>query len=180
MYLFTDGSSLKNGKKNCTARYGYILAKKYGDLNEIYYGDDNVPNVSLKLENGEIYETNIITAPTNNRAELLGMIFGLISASSKTDDILNIYSDSQYVIKSITIWIPNWIKTNQYENRPNHDLFVILMHFLNICKEKYKTVKFHHVYSHTKRSSASDDFIWRGNDMVDKLCTTGKLMPTIN
>lgn len=176
MYLFTDGSSLKNGKKNCTARYGYVLVPKYGDFGVLYYGDDDVPNVSLKLEKDGFTETNIITPPTNNRAELLGMIFGLISASTKTDDILNIYSDSQYVIKSITIWIPNWIKTNQFEGRLNHDLFVILMHFLDICKTKYTTVKFHHVRSHTPRKSAADDFIWRGNDIVDKLCTTGKLV----
>lgn len=47
---------------------------------------------------------------TNNRMELMAVIAGL--ESLKAPSKVKIYSDSQYVIKGVTEWLPNWLKNN--------------------------------------------------------------------
>jgi len=46
------------------------------------------------------------TETTNNRMELMGAIEGL--ASLKENCSVKLYTDSSYVLKGITEWMPNW------------------------------------------------------------------------
>jgi ribonuclease HI len=78
---------------------------------------------------------------TNNRMELRGVLEGLkeiqklikegiISPSTP----IYLYSDSQYVIKGIGEWLPNWVKRG-FKNVKNPDLwreYLRLSHRLNI------------------------------------------------
>lgn len=59
---------------------------------------------------------------TNNRMELLAVIKGLEAMKKQGLNIL-IYSDSKYVVDSVTKgWIWNWMKTN-FKGKKNEDLW---------------------------------------------------------
>lgn len=60
---------------------------------------------------------------TNNRMEIMGVIAGLEVLSRKGLNI-TIYSDSQYVVRSVTEgWLENWIKTDFKGGKKNTDLW---------------------------------------------------------
>jgi ribonuclease HI len=48
------------------------------------------------------------TLTTNNRMELMAVIQGLEALKTACD--VKLHSDSQYVLKGISEWMPNWIK----------------------------------------------------------------------
>ena len=61
---------------------------------------------------------------TNNRMELLGVITAL-EALNKKNIALTIYTDSQYIVKSVQQkWLDNWIKTNFKGGKKNKDLWL--------------------------------------------------------
>lgn len=61
---------------------------------------------------------------TNNRMELMAVIAGL-EALKKNELDVTIYSDSQYVVKSVEEgWLRNWIKTNFKGGKKNKDLWM--------------------------------------------------------
>lgn len=60
---------------------------------------------------------------TNNRMELMAVIAGL-QALKKNHLPVTIYSDSQYVVNSISKgWLDTWIKTNFKGDKKNPDLW---------------------------------------------------------
>jgi ribonuclease HI len=60
---------------------------------------------------------------TNNRMELWAVIAGL-EAITKREIPVTIYSDSKYVVDSISKgWLNNWIKTNFKGDKKNPDLW---------------------------------------------------------
>lgn len=70
---------------------------------------------------------------TNNRMELMGVIYGL--EKLKTKSIVNIISDSQYVINGIEKgWAQKWRSNNWYRNKNdkaiNYDLWERLLHII--------------------------------------------------
>jgi ribonuclease HI len=61
---------------------------------------------------------------TNNRMELMAVIKAL-EALKKPGMHLTIYSDSQYVVNSITKgWLKNWLATNFKGGKKNKDLWI--------------------------------------------------------
>ena len=94
--IFTDGSARGNPGPG---GYGIVL-KFNGKEKEISGG--------FKLT-------------TNNRMELLALIIALENLKSKSYPI-EVYSDSKYVIDSITKrWVDNW-KLKQFKGKKNKDL----------------------------------------------------------
>jgi len=69
------------------------------------------------------------TLTTNNRMELTAVLKAL--ETLKKPCKINLYSDSQYVVKGMTEWSENWIKNNwkNGSNKPviNQDLWQILV-----------------------------------------------------
>ena len=60
---------------------------------------------------------------TNNRMELMAVIAGL-EAITKKHIPVNIYSDSQYVVRAIEDgWLTNWMRTNFKGGKKNPDLW---------------------------------------------------------
>ncbi|MFT3747094.1 MAG: ribonuclease HI [Agriterribacter sp.] len=60
---------------------------------------------------------------TNNRMELMAVIFAL-EALTKTNLSITIYSDSQYVVRAVKEgWLNNWIKTDFKGGKKNKDLW---------------------------------------------------------
>jgi len=93
--LFSDGSALGNPGPG---GYGTIL--RYGEKEK-------------ELSGGESYTTN-------NRMELKGVIEGL--KALREPCIVDIVSDSSYVVKGINEWLANWIKRD-FKKVKNPDLW---------------------------------------------------------
>ena len=88
--VFTDGSSINNGKKNMYHSGGIGV-----------YIEDTKEEISEKVL-GKI---------TNNICELKACILAIKSILKRNGNYsINIYTDSEYVINSITKWAFNWEK----------------------------------------------------------------------
>ena len=95
IYLFSDGSALGNPGPG---GYGTIIRYK---------------NSEKELTGGEEHTTN-------NRMELLGVIEGLRALNEPC--VVEITSDSSYVVKGINEWLKGWIKKD-FKKVKNIDLW---------------------------------------------------------
>jgi ribonuclease HI len=80
---------------------------------------------------------------TNNRMELMAVIAGL-KALKKEGMHVNIYSDSQYVVKAVEEgWLNTWIKTNFKGGKKNPDLWKEYYRLAQKQRVKFNWVKGH-------------------------------------
>lgn len=148
LQIYTDGSSLANGKAGSRAGVG------------VYFGDGDPRNVSERLRGDP---------QTNQRAELMAMLRALeIAPLEKTVQII---SDSQYSINCVTQWAIGWKqkgwKTATGENVKNQD---IIRAVLDKMDERTKADA--NTYFHWVKGHASD----RGNVAADRLAVRGAKM----
>jgi len=158
--VFTDGACLNNGKKNSIGAIG------------IYFNDNDNDNM------GQVITDNGAKI-TNQTMELLATIQALkiidnkIKNNQTNSNIIYIYTDSTYVINSITKWYNNWNKNNwvNAKNKPVENKELIQL--LYTLKSKYIVI-FKHVRAHQSEPSDKDSeqySLWRGNYMADYLAT---------
>lgn len=118
--LYVDGSSLGNPGPG-----GWAVLIKFKDKEEILTGGE--------------------AQATNNQMELKAVISAL--SYFKEPKKLKIYTDSEYVIKGVTEWLPKW-KNKGYitsEGKPvkNKELWEILDKWINFHQVKWVKVKAH-------------------------------------
>lgn len=145
--IFTDGSLIRK-KNDVYCGYG------------IYFPNGENDNISEKFDKGLI---------TNNRAELYAIYKSLKICKKilKEKEIkkINIYSDSEYSIKTLTIWYKNWIKNGKdYKNKDIIDKIIKLINKLN-------NVNFIHIKAHT----GENDYYSLSNNQADELAKGGAL-----
>ena len=161
--IFTDGSTINNGKKNALGGIGvYIPKYKY--------------NLSLPF---------LLETPTNQKCELYAIIKALeyillLKIENKLrDKNITIYTDSEYSINVCTKWISlwkfkKWITT---EGKPVKNIYLIknIDYILNLLKIKQIKLFFKHIRSHQDKPNKKDlDYkIWEGNNIVDVLAKNG-------
>lgn len=148
--IFTDGSCIKKRGKDPLCGYG------------IYFPNKEINDVSKPFVIGE---------KTNQRAELYAIYKGIkLTKNNVSFDYINIYTDSEYSIKSLTEWIKNW-KKNNWKNANNKDVAnQDIIKKIDKYLQKYKgKIFFHHVRSHTGKT----DYKSMGNTIADKLATEG-------
>ncbi len=110
---------------------------------------------------------------TNQRAELYA-IYKAIKIINKKDPTLNILinTDSEYSIKSLTIWIKNWKKNNWIGSTGkevmNQD---IIKKIDNLMSEHTGKIKFKHVRAHTGKQ----DYNSIHNEITDELAKQGAM-----
>jgi len=113
-----------------------------------------------KGEERQIYGGESLT--TNNKMEMLACIKALKLLSERS--IVNLFTDSKYVLKDITIWIRGWKKngwvTRNGESVKNRELWEELD---NLCKKHL--VNWQWVRGHSGN---------RGNEIADQLAVRGK------
>src|SRR3989344_1041227 len=84
---------------------------------------------------------------TNNRMELMGAIKALELTNSLEDSPIELYTDSEYVMKGITLWVEGWIKRGwrTASKRPvlNQDLWQKLILAIDGKKVEWKYVAGH-------------------------------------
>tara|TARA_B000000477_G_scaffold124573_1_gene132765 strand:- start:950 stop:1783 length:834 start_codon:yes stop_codon:yes gene_type:complete len=144
--VYTDGACSNNGQPNALSGYG------------VYFSENDARNESKKI-NGEKH--------TNNIAELTAFIraIEILDYEIKNGIQVNIYTDSEYVIKCATSYGDklsrnNW-KTSTDKIPPN----------VKLVKKSYElyhgmhNIKLIHINAHTNK----DDIHSIGNDNADKL-----------
>jgi ribonuclease HI len=145
--VYTDGACIDNGKPYARAGYG------------IWFGENDPRNTSESY-NGK---------QTNNIAELLAIIKALtiLDNEIKSNEIINIYSDSRYAIRCCTTYgekcyKKNWINPNN-KSKPIPNLELVQTAYL-YCRN-HSNIRFHHVAAHTNRTDQHSI----GNDHADRL-----------
>ncbi len=145
--IYTDGSCFNNGKSNSTGSIG------------VFFNDKDNRNISESINDMKI---------TNQRMELLAVIKSLEKLN--INEKAYIYTDSKYVINSMTKWVRNWENNNWKKSNnntiENQDLIMDLRE-----KLKSKFVIFKHVKAHQNEPDKNDiNYIhWYGNKMADSL-----------
>ena len=151
MEVFTDGSCIRRKKILCG----------YG----IHFPNKEIPDISRTFTREPL---------TNQRAELFAIYVALILISKKIildkRDKIIIYSDSEYSIKCLTVWIHDWIKKSWILSTgkvvKNQDILKPIHEIMN----KFKCgIEFVHVRSHTNKK----DYESIGNKIADELATRG-------
>lgn len=161
MYIFTDGSTINNGKKNAVGGIGVYCPKQI--INNVEY-----PEYKL---NYSLASTNNIKV-TNQIAELIATILAIEHAIKIcSNDTIYIYTDSAYVINCATNWCNSWINNNWKKSTGKVIDNLWLVYRLVQLTKKYP-VFFKHVRAHTVEPENKTDekyLMWLGNDIVDKL-----------
>lgn len=143
--IYTDGSSLANGKAGSRAGVG------------VFFGDGDPRNVSERL---------VGDPQTNQRAELMAMLRALEIAPA--EQTVQIISDSQYSIKCVTQWAAGWkVKgwvTATGEKVKNQDIIRVLLDRMEERTRAGANTYFRWVKGHS-----SD----RGNVAADRLAVRG-------
>ncbi|KAG0259483.1 hypothetical protein BG011_002595 [Mortierella polycephala] len=145
--VYTDGSSLGNGKVGCQAGVG------------VFFGVNDPRNVSERLDS---------EPQTNQRAELMAALRALEVCGSDVAPI-EIRTDSMYTVNIVTKWADGWIKNNwkrsDGEKVLNRDIIEPLIAKI---KSRLGPIKWVHVRAHIGTF---------GNEMADKLANAGAVMP---
>ncbi|KAF9115583.1 hypothetical protein BGX27_007320 [Mortierella sp. AM989] len=145
--IYTDGSSLSNGKVGARAGVG------------VFFGVNDPRNVSERLE-GE--------PQTNQRAELMAALRALEVCGSDMSPI-EIRTDSMYTYNIVTKWADGWIKNNWKRSDgavvQNRDLIEPLIAKI---KSRPGPINWVHVRAHVGTF---------GNEMADKLANEGAVKP---
>lgn len=162
---FTDGSCFDNGKKCAVGGIG------------VFFSDDSDKNISepLSMGNGEYV--------TNNKCELEAVRRALDTIICKSDfhyeDFIKIYTDSKYLIDSITKWANSWSKNGWM--RKNAKGQKVKVKNVELIKEvrgfylKYN-IQLIHCKAHTNFvgvKGSSEWKIWYGNKMADEFAVKG-------
>ena len=152
--IYTDGSLIKKeGKTYCG----------YG----IYFPNGEYKSISRKFIHKPI---------TNNRAELYAILKSIVLTNiinlerikNNQEEIkqINIYSDSEYSVKTFNIWLDKWKKTKK--DYMNADLINEIDTHISIAPFKVVLI---HIRAHTGKT----DIHSISNDIVDVLAKKGAL-----
>ncbi len=150
--VYTDGSLVRKGK-DIYCGYG------------IYFPNGEYKSISRKFTHEPI---------TNNRAELYAILKTIIICNivnlQRTRDnkkpvkYVNIYSDSEYSVKTFNIWLKNWVKLNK--KYLNQDIIDEIRDHMDNAPFEIKLI---HVRAHTGK----DDPHSKANAVVDELARKG-------
>ena len=145
--IFTDGSFVKHSNQ---CGYGVLFPnKEYNDISRAF--------THKPL--------------TNQRAELYAIYKGIktVYNDDPTKNII-LYTDSEYSIKSLTVWIHDWKKKNWKTSAGKTVMNQDIIKKIDDIMTNYKgKIEFIHVRSHTGKQ----DFMSINNDLVDKLAKKG-------
>ncbi len=152
--IYTDGACTNNQNKN-------IRKGGYG----VFFGDNDIRNCSIKLTGDKI---------TNQVAELSAVLYAIEKGLENGTKILNIITDSLYIINSITIWCKGWEKKGwKKADGGNVENLELIQKIYNYYTTEGINIKFFHIRSHQNEPPKDSPRYnnWYGNMMADKLAT---------
>lgn len=157
IYIFTDGGYRK--KTNKAAYSIFFMEDEYRHLDKTELLED--------------------TTPTNNKAELMGILESCKILKNQSKLFKNckivICTDSMYSIKCINTWSKTWVKNNwknsKGEQVKNKEM---IQDIINVIKTIENEITFKHVFSHLQKPSDIESIeylYWYGNKKVDDAIT---------
>jgi ribonuclease HI len=160
--IFTDGAVPNNQFQN----------NRKGGIG-VFFGNNDPRNISYNIIESKYNKV------TNQVCELLACISALetiVTTQNIGKNEVIIYTDSMYIINSITEWAKRWKKNDwkRVDNKPIQNLELIKkLYYLS----KNLKVGFKHVKAHTSppNEDSIEYFEWYGNYMADKLAVQGSL-----
>lgn len=115
---------------------------------------------------------------TNNQMELLAVRDAIVYCIEKNISECRIYSDSQYAVQGISLWMENWKKHNWKTARPNHHTIAnmeIWMEINTLWEQAKHTlnISIHHIKGHagSKFNNLADE---KAREIVDTYDTNQK------
>ncbi len=107
----------------------------------------------IKAEDKETELSGSAELTTNNRMELTAVITALESLRDKSE--VRVITDSNYVVKGMTEWMPNWLKKNwknaQGKEVSNRDLWERLLASARQHKIQWQWIKGHNGHRENER-----------------------------
>jgi len=153
--IYSDGGARSHVTKKLPIKYGSFTSVIYSDNKE------SMPKPIIVSDGFD----NV----TNNQMEILGFIIPMMYFNKKENlEDVNIifYSDSQYLIKGLEEWLPNWKNKNwkTASNKPVKNLreWQLIDYIYNELKEKCNSFTLQWVRGHNGNP---------GNEKCDKNCT---------
>ncbi|ESU06764.1 hypothetical protein FGSG_01443 [Fusarium graminearum PH-1] len=150
--IYTDGSSLGNGKPGCSAGLG------------VFFGTGDMRNLSERLPG---------LPQTNQRAELLAILRAMEMVP--LNQVIEIWTDSKYSINCVTEWHTNWEKrgwrTAQGKPVMNLDIIRDILAKKREREAAGAVTKFQWVKGHGSNP---------GNIEADRLANVGSRMPRVH
>ena len=146
--IYTDGSSINNGRKNSRGAYAAV----YSDTPEFSFGRP-------LAEHG---------SQTNQTAELTGILEGLRGFKtfrSISGVIVRICTDSEYSINCLTKWVSGWRKRDWKTSEGKPVVHRVLLEQILEELEEFGGHQFVHVKAHT----GGEDTDSKWNDYADQL-----------
>ena len=150
--IWTDGSSLGNGQKGC----------KCGGIG-VFFAENDERNVSKGILSNGI---------TNNKCELLAVNRALdivLQDENYSKYHIQIITDSEYLINTLTKWAPMWKKNNWKKKSGGPIKNLLLIQNIRTQMQKLR-IEYIHVKAHTKCKyplSSYQGQLWYGNKMAD-------------
>lgn len=174
---FTDGACLANGRAGARAAFAAVLTGGafaptfiQGRLAPAEYafvdGDEPLRGVAPVRGGGRV-------PPSNNRGELLGVIYALLALLlAGAAGSVEIVSDSLVSVRTLTEWLPARRAKGTARDLKNYDLVCIAERLLHLLRGQAASVELTHVRSHQPPpppgAPARARLLWKGNDTADK------------
>ena len=102
---------------------------------------------------------------TNNRMEIMGLLVALkepIILNATNSPKIEVFSDSQYLVKGMKEWLPNWLrrnwKTAQGKPVENRDLWEVLYKASKSHKLNFTWIKCHSGHLYNERADYLANF----------------------
>jgi ribonuclease HI len=168
---FSDGGCYHNGKPDCAASFAAVVIGAQFRQTAMF---GRVMPYMHRYESGQLcYNECAPVQPSNNRGELLGMIFTfLLLIHGRALGHIKIWSDSNITVKTLNEWLPNRIRAKTAHELKNSDLLMVAWAMLTELRARAASVTIEHTRSHRPKpalgASAEEKVIWKGNDLADK------------
>jgi len=178
---FSDGCSDLVGKKGVTAslqsRAGFAAIVAGGQFGATVIRGEVFPALYTFVDDSDpergVRETDTLTPPTNNRGELLGLVYCFLALlRGRALGHVEVVSDSKVCVDTLLDFLPKRLRKGTERELKNFDLIWIAWRLLERLRAQADCVILTHVRSHQKQpppsATSRERFLWRGNDKADK------------
>lgn len=167
--IATDGSCSNNGGVGAKAGFGVVCedgSTVYGPVLPFRVKEIQYP--------ATIYHPNAKQAPTNNRGELMAILYALHLMKTKPVGQFTIVTDSTYCRNIFTGWLDKWIAEGTLHSKLNQDIILIIDNMFKEVRALGYVIEMVWQKAHLPKSVSRDVFS-RLNEKADDLADKGRL-----
>lgn len=174
--VWTDGACSGNGKSSAVAGFGSLILGGYMGKT-VVSGKVRGCKYILNDDHTIGYDEKSPETPTNNRGELLGILYGLwVLDRSYISGSIEIIVDSEYALNTLEDYYPKRLGKGTQSELVNLDLLEICYKLVKKIRQHSKVI-FTHTRSHKSLPTDADDrakCIHAGNETVDSAAVSAK------